>query len=63
MTDFDASFARLQARVQTQKAARIEKWERIKRDAPEIASFLTEINQVFGKPAKVAVVIHGERVL
>lgn len=63
MTDFDASYARLQARVETQKAERQRKWERIKTEAPEIAEFLTEVNQTFGKPAKVAVVIGTERVL
>ena len=58
---------RLAAKVglehEAMKAERQRKWARIQNEAPEIAGFLTEINQVFGKPAKVAVVIDGERVI
>ena len=63
MTDFDASYARLQARVETQKAARLAKWERVKTEAPEIAEFLTDVSRTFGKPARVAVMIGQERVI
>lgn len=38
-------------------------WSRIKADAPDVAQFLTEINQAFGKPEAVRVVIQGEVVL
>lgn len=42
---------------------RQEIWSRIKSDAPEIADFLTKINQEFGKPKRVGVWIGEERVL
>lgn len=42
---------------------RQETWNRIKADAPDVAQFLTEINQAFGKPEAVRVVIQGEAVL
>lgn len=46
-----------------EKQKRQEIWSRIKTDAPEIADFLTEINQEFGKPVRTAVWIAEERVL
>jgi hypothetical protein len=63
MTDFDASFARLQARVETQKAERQRKWARIQNEAPQIADDLIEIKRELGKPAKVWVWIGDERIL
>lgn len=42
---------------------RQETWNRIKADAPDVAQFLTEINQAFGKPEAVRVVIRGDVVL
>jgi hypothetical protein len=63
MTDFDASFARLQARVETQKAERQRKWARIQNEAPQIADDLIEIQRELGKPEKVWVWIDGERVI
>lgn len=46
------------ARIQRQAT-----WSRIKTEAPDVAAFLTEVNQAFGKPAEVKVVIGGEVVL
>lgn len=63
----DESINRFRDKIQPEheaiKAERQRKWERIKTEAPEIAEFLTEVNQTFGKPAKVAVVIGKERVI
>lgn len=47
----------------SEKQKRQEIWSRIKSDAPEIADFLMEINQEFGKPKRVGVWIGKERVL
>jgi hypothetical protein len=63
MTDFDASFARLQARVEIQKAERQRKWARIQNEAPQIADDLIEIKRELGKPEKVWVWIGDERIL
>lgn len=30
-------------------------WDRIKKEAPEIALFLAEVNRVFGKPASLKI--------
>ncbi len=38
-------------------------WTRIKTEAPDVAAFLTEVNQAFGKPEAVKVVIGGDVVL
>lgn len=51
------------AAFEAEKKARQEKWLRIQTEAPEIASFLTEINKTFGKPKSVMVQIGGERIL
>lgn len=40
-------------RQQEEKMQKAMLWHRVKNEAPEIADFLTEINRVFGKPAKV----------
>lgn len=38
-------------------------WERIQKEAPEIAESMLAIKEVFGKPEAVAVWIDEERVL
>lgn len=58
MTDFDASFAKLQKRVDGINEERQRKWEIIKTN-PEMAEFLTEINRELGKPASVKVKMKG----
>ena len=40
-----------------------EIWEQIQNDAPEIAEFLSEMHEVFGKPKRVGVWIGEERFL
>jgi hypothetical protein len=45
------------------KELRARKWQRIQKEATEVAEFLTNINKIFGKPAAVEVDIHGELVL
>lgn len=60
---FDQAFARLQARVDWAKQERKRKWKTIQERSPGIADFLLEVNQEFGKPAKVWVEIDGEKIL
>lgn len=38
-------------------------WDRIKRDAPEVADFLAGVQAVFGRPAAVKVVLDGDVVV
>lgn len=63
MSDFDEAYARLQVRVEAAKSERKRKWNLIQTEAPEIAKFLTEMNQAFGKTAQTWVVIDGKRIL
>lgn len=55
--------AKVQVSTDAMKQERQQIWSRIRTDAPEIADFLTEINQEFGKPKRVGVWIGDERVL
>ena len=59
MTNFDASFAKLQKRVDDIQVERQRKWEVIKTKSPQMADFLTDINREFGKPKSVKVRIRG----
>lgn len=63
MSDFDAAYAKLQARVEATKEDRKRKWEVIQNRSPEIADFLTEMNQAFGKAEQTWVVLDGKRIL
>jgi len=63
LNDFDVSYARLQARVEAAKSERKRKWNLIQAEAPEIADFLTEMNQEFGKAEQTWVVLDGKRIL
>jgi hypothetical protein len=45
------------------KTERQAKWQRIQDEAPEIAAFLVDVNDVFGKPVRTWVEINGERIL
>lgn len=63
MSDFDAAYAKLQARVEATKEDRKRKWELIQNRSPEIADFLTEMNQEFGKAEQTWVVLDGKRIL
>lgn len=45
------------------KDIRQRKWQRIQKEAPDVAELMTNINRIFGKPAAVEVEIHGELVL
>jgi len=67
MTDLDASLARLSQTVAAGKSTaqeeRAAKWARIQSEAPELASWMKAINEVFGRPKSVRVTINGERVL
>lgn len=63
MSDFDAAYAKLQARVAATKEARKRKWELIQTKSPEVADFLTEMNQAFGKAEQTWVVMDGKRIL
>lgn len=60
MTDHLAKIDALKEKI---KSDRMATWSRIKADAPDVAQFLTEITQAFGKPEAVRVVIQGEVVL
>ena len=40
-----------------------EQWEKIKKEAPEIANFITMVSKEFGKPKAVGVRIDGEIIL
>lgn len=42
---------------------RVQKWNRIKAEAPDVALLLTEIKKTFGKPRYVSVEVKGERIL
>ena len=67
MSRLAKSLERLQpkvmAEIEAEKMDRKEKWDRIKREAPEMADFLKEVTEVFGKPKKVWLKIGEERVL
>lgn len=67
MSKLDETLNRLKAKGQVaheaQRQNRRQVWERIQREAPDIAQFLLDINQVFGKPEKVGVWIGEERIL
>lgn len=63
MSDFDAAYAKLQARVEATKEDRKRKWKLIQNRSPEIADFLTEMNQEFGKAEQTWVVLDGKRIL
>ena len=63
MSDFDEAYARLQGRVEAAKFERKRKWNLIQAEAPEIADFLTEMNQAFGKAEQTWVVLDGKRIL
>lgn len=49
--------------VNAKRDARRAAWERIQKEAPEIAESMLAIKEVFGKPEAVAVWIYEERVL
>lgn len=53
----------LTAKRETQASARAVTWGRIQRDAPDLAELLGAVKRAFGKPARVQVVIDGERVI
>jgi len=63
VSDFDEAYARLQGRVEAAKFERKRKWNLIQAEAPEIADFLTEMNQAFGKAEQTWVVLDGKRIL
>lgn len=63
MSDFDASFARLKAKTEEIQEERKRKWKFIQDESPELAAFLLEVNQAFGKPEKTWVVINEKRIL
>jgi hypothetical protein len=66
MTDLDASLSRLNQTVAKGRTAaqdeRAAKWARIQAEAPELASWMVAINEVFGRPKSVRVTIKGERI-
>jgi hypothetical protein len=66
MTDLDASLSRLNQTVAKGRTAaqdeRAAKWARIQAEAPELASWMKAINEVFGRPKSVRVTIKGERI-
>lgn len=59
--------ARLEAQaagvVDAERARRAAVWARVQAEAPEFARLLLAVNERFGKPARVELVIRGERVI
>lgn len=53
----------LDEELEKTKAQRQAVWRKVQNEAPEVAALLTEINQTFGKPEAVRVIIQGEVVL
>lgn len=53
----------LDEEIEKVRIQRQETWRTIQTDAPDVAQFLTETTQAFGKPEAVRVVIQGEAVL
>ena len=53
----------LAAKREAQGSARAAAWGRIQREAPGLAELLGAVKGAFGKPARVQVMIDGERVI
>jgi hypothetical protein len=49
--------------VNAKRDARRAAWERIQKEAPDIAESMLAIKEVFGKPAAIAVWFDEERIL
>ena len=60
----DMSEEHIQNRIKTMadkaKSNRVLLWDRIKKNDPSLALFLTRINQEFGRPTKLRVEIDGK---
>ena len=67
MTDLTARLAKLGQTVEQKKASQADEraraWAEIQRDAPELASWMQAVHQVFGRPKSVSVTIKGRKVL
>ena len=51
----EKALIRSQERLQAQKEQRLRQWQEIQTKSPDLALFLIEMNNVFGKPASLKI--------